>query len=346
LLRSRETFELKTRTAETLCQVDAQVMLASPCRPQQGRITGADGKGCVIAVTLPNFLVIGAQKAGTTALYQYLKQHPQIYMSPVKEPHFFSFEGEKPVSLGQGRKLTDHITHIEAYRRLFEGVSAEAAVGEASPSYIYIPQSAERIRHHVPEAKLIAVLRNPADRAYSNFLYAIKLGREPLTDFAQALSEEDARIQNGWGAFWHYKRKGFYYEQLERYFDKFDRNQIKIYLYEDLDAEPVVVLRDIFSFLGVDESYVPDISARHNVSGVPKSRTSRAVVTGIETVTPFLKRVLPADLRRVRESIRNKVLHEPPPLSAETREQLAELFREDILKLQNLIHRDLSAWLE
>jgi hypothetical protein len=300
----------------------------------------------VIVVTMPNFLVIGAQKAGTTALYHYLKQHPQIYMSSIKEPHFFSFEGEEAVGLGRGRNTTDHITDIKAYRKLFEGVSVETAVGEASPSYIYIPQSSERIRHHVPDAKLIAVLRDPADRAYSNFLYAIKLGREPLTDFARALREEETRVQNGWGAFWHYQRKGFYYEQLKRYFDRFDRGQIKIYLYEDLNTEAGGVLRDIFSFLGVDESYVPDISARHNVSGVPKSRISRTVVTSIDAVNPLFKRLLPAQLRKVRESIRNKVLDEPPPLSAEAREYLVELYREDILRLQTLIHRDLSAWLE
>lgn len=296
-------------------------------------------------MTLPNFLIIGAAKSGTTALYHYLKQHPQIYMSPIKEPHFFSYEGEEALGLGQGRKPTDHITDINAYRRLFEGVSVETAVGEASPSYIYITQSPERIRHHIPDAKLMAVLRDPADRAYSNFLYALKLGREPLTDFALALREEETRIRKGWGPFWHYQRKGFYYEQLKRYFDRFDRDQIRVYLYEDLNTEAVGVLRDIFSFLGVDESYVPDISARLNVSGVPKGRFSRAVVTSIDTVNPLLKRVLPTQLRTVRESIRDKVLDKPPPPPTEAREYLVELYREDILRLQDLIHRDLSAWL-
>lgn len=292
----------------------------------------------MLTVTMPNFLIIGAQKAGTTALYHYLKQHPQVYISPVKEPHFFSFEGEE----ANGRA---HITDINAYRSLFEGVSDETAIGEASPSYIYIPQSSERIRHYVPDAKLIAVLRNPADRAYSNFLYAIWLGREPLTDFALALQKEEERIQNGWGPFWHYQRKGFYYEQLQPYFERFDRAQIKIYLYEDLHTQAAGVLRDIFSFLGVDKSYVPDVSARLNVSGVPKSKISQTVVTGINAVNPIFKRVLPARLRGVRESIRNKVLDEAPPMPAEAREYLVELYREDVLKLQDLINRDLSGWL-
>lgn len=290
-------------------------------------------------MTMPNFLIIGAQKAGTTALYHYLKQHPQIYMSPVKEPHFFSFEGEEANS-------SAHITDIDTYRGLFEGVSGETAIGEASPSYIYIPQSCERIRHYVPEAKLIAILRNPAERAYSNFLYALWLGREPLTDFALALRKEEERIQDGWGPFWHYQRKGFYYEQLKPYFERFDRAQIKIHLYEDLNTRAVEVLQDIFSFLGVDRSYIPDVYARVNVSGVPKSKVSHAVVTGINTVNPLFKRLLPTRLRRVREHIRNKVLDEPPPISAEVREYLVELYREDVLKLQDLIHRDLSGWLE
>jgi hypothetical protein len=311
--------------------------------PSEGR-TNIVEKEMTVVSRMPNFLVIGAQKAGTTALYHYLKQHPQIYMSPVKEPHFFSFEGEG--AAGSGRNSTDHITDIEAYRDLFAEVSTETAIGEASPSYIYVPQSSERIRYHVPAAKLIAILRDPADRAYSNFLYALKLGREPLTDFARALRAEDDRILNGSGAFWHYQRKGFYYEQLKRYFDRFDRDQIRVYLYEDLNNDAVAVMRDIFLFLGVDESYVPDVSARLNVSGVPTSRVAHAVVAGINVVNPLLKPLLPAQLREVRNSIRSKVLDRPPPLPAEEREYLIDLYREDIIKLENLVHRDLSAWLK
>ena len=123
-------------------------------------------------MTMPNFLIIGAMRAGTTSLYHYLKQHPQVYMSPVKEPRFFALEGEKP---DPGRptdeRLMNHsITDIEAYRALFQAVSKETAIGEASPLYLYSPKAPERIRHYIPDAKLIAVLRDPVERAYSHFL--------------------------------------------------------------------------------------------------------------------------------------------------------------------------------
>src|SRR3712207_4104321 len=132
-------------------------------------------------MTLPNFLVIGAMKSGTTALYYYLEQHPEIYMSPVKEPNFFSQEN-----------AADTVTHIGTYEQLFKGASGKKAIGEASHSYLYEPRAAAEIRRYVPKVKLIAILRNPIDRAYSHFLHMVRSGTEPLDDFAQALREEEA----------------------------------------------------------------------------------------------------------------------------------------------------------
>ena len=116
-------------------------------------------------MTMPNFLIIGSQKAGTTALYHYLKQHPQIFLSKIKEPCFFAFEGEEldlrsptgaPVYMNRTA-----VTTVESYRRLFDTVTDEKAVGEASPIYIICPKAAKRIYHYIPHVRLIAVLRNP-----------------------------------------------------------------------------------------------------------------------------------------------------------------------------------------
>ncbi len=164
-------------------------------------------------MTLPNFLVIGAAKSGTTALHEYLKQHPQIYMSPQKEPHFFSLEGKKVDFRGPGDKreeqLNNSVTNIEDYRKLFQGVSNEIAIGESSTSYLNNPEAPERIRHYIPNAKLIAILRNPVARAYSSFLHMVQRGYEPLTDFAEALRDEERRIRDNWMGLWHYKQTGF-----------------------------------------------------------------------------------------------------------------------------------------
>ena len=130
---------------------------------------------------LPNFIIIGAEKAGTTALWQFLRQHPQVYMSAVKEPQFFGYEGREVSFQGPGPVVKEAlpICDLEEYKSLFKGTESYKAVGEASPSYLYNSQAPERIRHYVPQAKLIAILRNPVDRAYSRFLHLVREDREP-----------------------------------------------------------------------------------------------------------------------------------------------------------------------
>jgi hypothetical protein len=294
---------------------------------------------------MPNFLIIGAEKCGTTALYHYLRQHPQVYMSPAKETGFFGAEGRKPDTRAPGHLPTKHINNIDDYRALFEEVSNEAAIGEASPYYLYSTRALERIHHYIPAAKLITILRDPAERAYSNYLHAIWLGREPLTDFSQALFQEEERIKASWESLFHYKQKGFYYAQLRRYFDRFNQGQIRVYLKEDLDVDSASVMKDIFRFLCVDEEFVPDVSLRPNVSGIPKNRMLHKLV--MELNRPSIKRLFPDRLvRGLREPIRNSILAKPPKLPLEARKALIGVYREDILRLQELIQRDLSTWLE
>lgn len=134
-------------------------------------------------MTLPNFLIIGAAKAGTTSLYHYLAQHPQIYMSPIKEPNFFALEERCVDFRGPGDHLyikQFSVTELERYRSLFQGVTHEQAVGEASPLYLYSPVAPARSHRYVPEMKLIAILRHPVDRAYSAFLHLLRDEREPI----------------------------------------------------------------------------------------------------------------------------------------------------------------------
>lgn len=300
-------------------------------------------------MTMPNFLVIGAGKSGTSSLYHYLKQHPQIYMSPVKETRFFAFEGEELDFCGPG-DLEAHrstVTDIETYRALFDSVSGERAVGEVSPMYMYAPKSPGRIKHYIHEAKLIAVLRDPVERAYSSFLHLVRDGREPLDNFAWALQEEEFRIKCNYAPLWRYKELGFYYAQLSRYFEHFDGKKIQIYLYEDLKEDPVGVMQDIFEFLDVDESFVPDISARYNIGGVPKNKSLHAFLTKPNSVKAAVRPFVPAGMRRrLGDGLKSQNLRNPPQVSPEMRRQLIEVYREDVLKLEDLIQRDLSGWLE
>ena len=293
----------------------------------------------------PNFLIIGAAKAGTSSLYHYLNEHPQVYMSPVKEPRFFAPELytdclKDPYRSGAKEHRSDPMSS-EEYIALFEGVSDEIAIGEASTEYLYVPKAAERIKAQLPDVKVIAVLRDPAERAYSAFCYQVRDGCEHLS-FEEALAQEESRRidKKRWPG-WHYKRVGFYYEQIKRYFDLFDREQIKIYSNEDLQADSGAIVQDACRFLGVEDTFMPDLT-RRNVSAIPKSMALQNLLIKDNPLKTIVRPFIPVGLRK---SIRDQNLTKKPALSPDIRQKLIADYREDILKLQALIQKDLSSWL-
>ncbi len=297
---------------------------------------------------MPNFLIIGAQKAGTTALWHYLDWHPQIYMSPVKEPGFFVFKDDKPdfcgpKDLDSFRYVT---TDLESYSNLFAGASNEIAIGEASTWYLYSSKAPNLIQKYIPNVKLIAILRNPVDRAYSSFMHLIRDEREPESDFAYALKEENSRINNNWEYLWHYRQMGFYSLQIKRYFEKFTPSQIQIHLYEDLNHNPSELLKKIFRFLNVDETQMPEVYTRLNISGTRKSKLIENLLQEDNTLKNFLKPVFPIKFRKNIANYMRTKNYKKPSCPLKIRQELIEIFREDILELQDLIQRDLSHWLE
>ncbi len=295
-------------------------------------------------MTLPNFLIIGAAKAGTTSLHSYLKEHPQIYMSPEKEPRYFAPELYTIYNNGVrqgGRRKT---LSFAEYCQLFQAASNEIAIGEASTEYLYIPQALERIKKCIPNVKLIAILRNPIERAFSAFCYQLRDGYETLT-FEQALQAEDKRIQDGFRPGWHYKQVGFYYAQVKRYLENFQPEQIKIYLHEELEDNSIAVAQDVYKFLGVNDTFTPDLTKR-NVSGIPKSRLLQDMFTKDNPLKSAIKPFLPIQLRKsIYRGVRKHNLGAKPVLPSKIRQELIELYREDIEQLQTLIQKDLSPWL-
>ena len=297
----------------------------------------------------PDLIVIGAAKAGTSAFYRYIEQHPQIYTSSIKEPQFFGLEGETKQFKGPpGMEIKENraIRTMEEYQALFKDAPEDRCIVEASTSYLYLPKASERIHHYIPQVKLIAILRNPVERAYSAFLYLTRDSREPITDFSKALLAEPTRIQNDWALLYRYQDFGFYSSQLKRYYDKFDSTQLRIFLHDDLKADPLKVMRETFSFLNLDSIFEPDMSRRFNVSGLPKNKLLHKLIGEQNMLKSALKSVLPRKYRSdLKERYYEKNLSKPR-LAEETRLQLIETFREDILKTQDLIARDLSAWLK
>ncbi len=292
---------------------------------------------------LPNFIIFGIEKAGTTSIYNYLKQHPQIYMSPVKETNFFEKDWENVLTEAQAKK-PNGIYSLEKYCQLFEAVTDETAIGEVSPNYLFhYQESVQRIKSVLPEVKLIAILRNPVDRAYSDYLMHIR----DVIGQPKSLEEQLKHQPQSFTL-----RKGLYFEPLKHYLDAFPKQNIKIYLYDDLCQDAVELMQDIYSFLNVDSMFKPDTSQKSQVAQVPKNKTLNYLLRAknpLRTlVASFLKMFLSEKKRQI---LRSQVLKlngtkkSSLPLSSHERSLLLEYYREDILKLQELINRDLSAWL-
>lgn len=297
-------------------------------------------------MALPNFLIIGAAKSGTTSLHAYLGQHPQVYMSPLKETNFFAFDGEPPRFGGpDGDVFTrDSVFRPEHYTRLFSGRTDEIAIGEASPRYMTVPGTATRIKGRLPEVKLVAILRNPADRAFSAFSMRKRDGWEPCETLEQAIADEPRRIAECWGA-GLYLRGGFYARHLRPYYDEFDRHRIRIYLYDDLISAPERLLDDLFEFLGIDSGFRPETSERLNVSGVIKNPVLRTVWTRTHGLQRAIRPLLSKPIRQRISRFFIRREKQPLPFPPEQRMRLLDHYRGDVEQLQGLIGRDLSAWL-
>jgi len=297
-------------------------------------------------MTMPNFLIIGAARGGTTTLHYVLNQHPDVFMSPIKETEFFWAYGERVNFEGPGVVWIKNriIIDLEDYEKLFDRVSTETAIGESSARYMSHPRSAQLIHQFIPEAKLIASLRQPADRAFSAFVQARRDGIEPCEDFSEALTQERNGLRNSWTK-GGYLNRGFYYVELKRYLKYFHRDQMHISLFEDLSAHTEQVFSSIFKFLNVDDKFVPDASRPHNASGIIRNPLIRFLWTRSGNIRVALRSVID---ERVRHNmfewlIRDLKKVDFPP---ELRIELTEYYREDIEKLQGLIDRDLSHWLE
>lgn len=298
---------------------------------------------------LPDFFIVGAARSGTSSLDRYLSQHPEIYITPKKETHFFAHDLFPSRFTGPGDERLNQllIRNEEQYAQLFAGVAGEKAIGETSAFYLCFPHTAERIVQAVPEAKIIMILREPVDRAYSAYMLLVRDGRETL-GFEEGLSREAERKRQGFEPIWWYTELSLYYKQVRRYLEIFGKERVKVLLYTELFANLGQALQDIFAFLKVKEDVVIDTSVRYNVSGAPKSRRFYTPLNHfISNPSPLEKRIkslIPLHLRRSWASKAISMLTRPVPLNPDIHAQLKKYFAEDVGKLEELLHRDLSCW--
>jgi hypothetical protein len=291
---------------------------------------------------VPTFITIGAAKAGTTALYWYLAEHPQIFMSPMKETNFFAYGLDERGELLYGDPDHHHfrIRTWAEYEALFADARDEIAVGEISPIYLECPQAAARIHDRLPQAQIVCGLRDPVDRAYSDYqMYLRRKGRrlDPVRDMTP--SSEWARPDSHWMTI------GRYHEMLARYYDAFPRERIHVFVFDDLKRDTLGVVRELYGFVGVDPEFRPNLETPHNVGGMPASRGLERLLTS-HRLQSLLEPVIPRGLADRVRRIRTRNLRRAPELSPDLRAELIERFRDDIGRTSELIGRDLTAWLE
>jgi hypothetical protein len=290
---------------------------------------------------LPNFLVIGAAKAGTTALHWYLAEHPAVFMTRMKDPSYFAFGLDDAGQLlwGDPELHRFPVRSWSEYERLFADAGDALAIGEVSTMYLECPQAAARIREQLPGARIICSLRHPVDRAYSNYLMYLRHRGERLEP------DRDLTVTSAWARpDSHWIRISRYHEQLSRYFDAFPRGQIHVFLFDDLKRNPLAVMQDIYRFVGVDPGFVPDFETPHNVGGMPANMLLEGFLTS-KAIRSAVQPWLPVRAANWVRRLRTRNLRQAPPLPLELREELRLHFRADIERTSGLIGRGLEHWL-
>jgi hypothetical protein len=293
----------------------------------------------------PDFFIVGAPKCGTTAMYEFLGQHPEIFVPETKEIHFFGTDIYSP----------NYSRDPEKYLALFAGASDERRVGEASVWYLYSKRASVEIKQFSPSASIIVMLRNPVEMIHSLHSHRLFIGTEDLEDLAEALDAEQDRKRGARlpanpypieGLF--YREVGEYAEQVQRYFDAFGNDKVKVIIFDDFKADPARASREVFDFLGVSPSFAPEIrvinpnkkvrskAARQLLDSSPPSVVSRLVRP---LTTPEMRHKLFAALQSLNTNYIKR-----PPLPNGLRVELERYFAPDIKRLSDLLGRDLTHW--
>lgn len=293
---------------------------------------------------LPTFLVIGPPRCGTTRLYRVLQDHQDVFISSVKEPCYFAFKDLQRSFTGPGDN--DRVRDWKTYNSLFEGAESFPVRGEASPLYLWHPEAPKNIHEVLPGVRLIAILRNPVERAISHFNQHRLQGREDAENIETAIEREQARRDAGWSPFWFYKNVGMYGEQIPRYLSLFPRENLRFYFFEQLQKDPECLVQDLACFLGLSSPIsLPPASLGRNSSGKPRSLVVQRILARPNFVKTALKAVLPRRAQlRLSDSAKTLNLRREsvPP---EVRRRLLSLFEDTIRETARLLETNLEHWL-
>ncbi|NUO09142.1 MAG: sulfotransferase [Candidatus Brocadia sp.] len=291
------------------------------------------------SIRLPNFIVVGAPKSGTTSLFYYLKQHPDIYLPVRKELHYFSYEYLKENTKGPGDK--DVLSSLCANRREYEShyieVKNERMIGDISPSYLYYCNVSGRILSELGKIKIVMVLRNPVEKAYTQYMHLIRDNRETLL-FYDALMEEQKRMLAGWSDIWRYAESSLYAERVNKYISIFGPDNVKFILFDDFVIAPDEVMRSLFKFLNVDADVHCDTSKTYNRTGTPKFKMVSDFFAKPNPVKTIVKKIIPEKLRiPTRLALLDWNTGKKNSMDRKSREYLIKYFSDDIVDLSKIL---------
>jgi hypothetical protein len=297
-------------------------------------------------MTPGRFFLAGAPKSGTTWLYRNLAASPGVFLTPNKEPRYYSVEEGEPLAFrgpGDAAWMSHFVRRRSEYETLYAGAAEGQVRGEASSDYLYRSHvAAPRIAADFPEARIIVLLRDPVLRAHSNWLHHVRDGRERLS-FGEAIEAEPERVRSGWAWWWHCLGRGFYARQLEPFLERFPADQLLLLSYDDLRRDPQSLLRRVGDFLEVEVVAPAGVGAQRNASLVPRSRLHGAALRALRP-NAAARRLLPARARSgLQRRVSRAVLHRPA-ISNEDHLRLRRAYAADVQRLSTMVDLDLSGW--
>lgn len=294
----------------------------------------------------PTFVVAGTARAGSTAVIEALRSHPDVFVTLPKEPHFFALGGTTPAFTGPGDNATinhESVTDLDKYLALYQGSAEFVARGEGSVSTLYYPdQSIPAIQAMNPDMRIVIMLRDPVNRAFSSFQYLSVRGMEPLDDFLAAVADEPRRRDLGWHHLWHYTGMSLYADDVEQFLTAFG-DQVGVWFHNDLESDPAGTIEQIQHHLEIDptRSATSDVQ-RVNVSGQARVPALQAAIQwgGRQArLRSVIKRVVPFALR---ERIRSANLA-PNATTSDVRRELLPRFAKDLQRLEDVLGRPVPA---
>lgn len=295
---------------------------------------------------LPNLFVVGAAKSGTTALYHYFKRHPEVFVPPVKEVNYMAFFDGLPSLCGPGDQFTgvDSVTDFASYVKLYSPRTTEVVAADVSPAYLMCPEAAAKIAELCPQGKIVIVLRNPVECAFSMYSMLRRDRRETCRSFREAFFKSEQRIAAGWEAAWDYYRVYLYSRQVQRYLELFPESQLFIRRYEELKQSPVQFYRELCKFLNIGEIDVTKANQRFNIGCTRRDliRTRKLGRWALRTarVAGFF---CPSS---IKAPLRDYLSQPAFELCREDRQMLVDHFAPDILRLGEMLSWDLGSWLQ